>query len=512
MSKAYEFALEKMGIDNLSYPLWADYVYFLKSCEAVGSYAENQKITATRKIYQKGIGTPFAGIENFWKDYIVFEQSIHQRIAEKMQVERGKEYMNARRVAKEFESVTRGLNRNMPAVPPSSSAEEAKQVDLWKKYIAWEKTNPLKTEDQALVVRRVVFAYEQALLCLGHHPDVWYEYASFLESQGSSTEKADPSKAKYLDDAEAVYEKAVNGLMKNNILLHFAYADFEEARNKKTKAAEIYERILSVPSIDPTLVYVQFMRFTRRSEGIKQSRLIFKRAREDSRSRHHVYTAAAHMEFYSQKDRNVAGKIFELGLKKFPSEVDFVLQYLEFLRNGNDDNNTRVVFERVLTCGSLEGEKSIEVWNKFLEFEANIGDLASATKVEKRRTLAFDKTSSSKPRSETSWLIDRYRFIDLFPCSVTELKAIGYDVTKSLTTSSAASDLLTQSLMNGVSSKKNDSKQDGNQSTSSTNKSFTKPDMNQMISFRPIGPNLPPRKLFHSLTTTSYFLTLFMSL
>lgn len=26
-----------------------------------------------------------------------------------------------------------------------------------------------------------MFAYEQCLLCLGHHPDIWYEAATYLE-------------------------------------------------------------------------------------------------------------------------------------------------------------------------------------------------------------------------------------------------------------------------------------------------------------------------------------------
>jgi cleavage stimulation factor subunit 3 len=56
------------------------------------------------------------------------------------------------------------------------------QTELWKKYITWEKNNPLMTEDQALLTKRVMFAYEQCLLCLWHHPDIWYEAASFLES------------------------------------------------------------------------------------------------------------------------------------------------------------------------------------------------------------------------------------------------------------------------------------------------------------------------------------------
>lgn len=88
-----------------------------------------------------------------------------------------------------------------------------------------------------------------------------------------------------------------------------------------------------------------------------------------------------------------------------------------------EDNNTRVLFERVLSSGSLEPEKSVyvydvktfiillilyyiininicyfeisfscrDIWNRFLEFESNIGDLASIVKVEKRRSAVLEK-------------------------------------------------------------------------------------------------------------------------
>jgi cleavage stimulation factor subunit 3 len=31
------------------------------------------------------------------------------------------------------------------------------QVEMWKKYIAWEKSNPLRTEDHALITRRGIY-------------------------------------------------------------------------------------------------------------------------------------------------------------------------------------------------------------------------------------------------------------------------------------------------------------------------------------------------------------------
>lgn len=54
-------------------------------------------------------------------------------------------------------------------------------MELWKKYITWERSNPLRSEDTALVARRVMFAIEQGLLCLAHHPDVWHQAAQFLD-------------------------------------------------------------------------------------------------------------------------------------------------------------------------------------------------------------------------------------------------------------------------------------------------------------------------------------------
>lgn len=55
-----------------------------------------------------------------------------------------------------------------------------------------------------------------------------------------------------------------------------------------------------------------------------------------------------------------------------------------------EDNNTRVLFERVLSSGGLTPHLSVEVWNRFLEFESNIGDLSSIVKVERRRSSVLE--------------------------------------------------------------------------------------------------------------------------
>ena len=39
-------------------------------------------------------------------------------------------------------------------MPPQLTSIEIKQKELWRRYIAWEKTNPTKTEDINLFIKR----------------------------------------------------------------------------------------------------------------------------------------------------------------------------------------------------------------------------------------------------------------------------------------------------------------------------------------------------------------------
>lgn len=156
-----------------------------------------------------------------------------------------------------------------------------------------------------------------------------------------------------------MFERATSTLLSKNMLLYFAYADYEEGRLKYDKVHQIYHKYLDIKDIDPTLAYVQYMKFARRAEGIKSARLVFKKAREDQRSKYHIFVCAALMEYYCSKDKNIAFRIFELGLKKFSDNPDYITCYIDYLSHLNEDNNTRVLFERVLSSGSLEPEKSV---------------------------------------------------------------------------------------------------------------------------------------------------------
>lgn len=343
--------------------------------------------------------------------------------------DRSKDYMNARRVAKEFEAITRGLNRNALAVPHSfAPPEEAKQVELWKKYIQWEKTNPLKTEDLTLVIKRGIHdctTLDGGLTLICCFPlqlfsrtnsvcFVWVTMRTF----GTSTHRT------WLPTVSWWRKKVIWTIIKHckRMLLQFTSEPLPrcsrkmfcsifrmlilkrfvvllpvrlffnrlvwwflllQSRNRKDESIKIYEKLLNITteSFNPTLVYIQYMKFTRRTESITSARAIFKRAREDVRCGYETYVAAALMEYYCSKvmtlfldsclfpiviiknvllkDINIACKIFELGLKKFQHEANYILSYIDFLSHLNEENNIRVLFERVLSSDALPLDKSL---------------------------------------------------------------------------------------------------------------------------------------------------------
>ena len=129
-------------------------------------------------------------------------------------------------------------------------------MEIWQKFIAWERSNPLRIEDQMLLNKRVMFAFEQCLLNLGHFPNIWQQAASHLqECSRTLSEKGDVDNSKTINDQVVVlYEKAIANLHAKNLILYLAFADFEEQQMRTQNAHEIYKKFLAQEDVDPTLV------------------------------------------------------------------------------------------------------------------------------------------------------------------------------------------------------------------------------------------------------------------
>ena len=248
--------------------------------------------------------------------------------------------------------------------------------------------------------------------------------------------------------------------------------------------------------VDPSLCYIQYMKFCRRAEGTSSARQIFKKARDDPRTSYHVYVASALMEYYCTKDSKISGNIFELGFKRFKSDSRYVHEYLNFLSHLNDDNNTRVLYERALTTDALKPDHAIDIWNKFLEFETNIGDLAVIKNIEKRRSQAFD-LSGLFTTCPTARLIERYKYIDLYPCTKEELSLIGYssDGHNDIKTPFKNNENVSTTCLDVSNNQSSFSANDSRTNISDTSKNTTlalpipkkifTPDTSQMVPFKP---------------------------
>eukprot|EP01111_Echinosteliopsis_oligospora_P016741 TRINITY_DN7057_c0_g1_i1.p1 TRINITY_DN7057_c0_g1~~TRINITY_DN7057_c0_g1_i1.p1 ORF type:complete len:763 (+),score=225.67 TRINITY_DN7057_c0_g1_i1:44-2332(+) len=396
VKKAFEFVLNHVKLDISSTQIWQDYIQFLKY----------EQVGVVRKAYHQALENPMHNIDLIYKDYEAWENSMSKTLATALLQERGPKYANAKVVYRERKALMDGILRNMIARPPRGSLKEEHQVRLWRRLLTFEKGNPQRL-DPNLLKTRVIFTYSQCVLCLYHYADIWIEFANYvMESSG-------------VEAAAKVYDRASSALP-NNLLLHFAYADFNEMNKRSTQAKEVFEKLLQNPSPDP-LVYVQYMRFARRTEGVEGPRKVFKRARTGPSCSYEIFVALAHIEAYVNKNPKIAREVFEGGLKRFGESMPFVKEYLTFMKQLNEDNNTRALYERILI--TFPKEKSLPIWTDFTNFEyTSGGDIESITKVEKRRTTAHPETDPTGVFS----LVERYKFLDLWPSTDKEIESFAW--------------------------------------------------------------------------------------
>lgn len=158
----------------------------------------------------------------------------------------------------------------------------------------------------------------------------------------------------------------------DSLLLQFAAADAEEAAGGAALARQRYEALVerlakadaaaaasassspadatSPPMSDRlALAWIQFMRFCRRGENVESFRRCFLKAKDSAGGcQWRVFAAAAQVEWAWDGNDKVARKVFELGMRTFSNDADYVLAYGAWLESVNDATNFRLLFERVL--------------------------------------------------------------------------------------------------------------------------------------------------------------------
>ncbi|XP_021733243.1 cleavage stimulation factor subunit 77-like isoform X3 [Chenopodium quinoa] len=494
--KAFDYMLNCVGADVASGPVWLEYINFLKSLPARSAQDETHRMTAVRKAYQKAIITPTHNVEQLWKEYENFENSVSRVLAKGLISEFQPKFNSARAVYRERKKYVDEIDWNMLAVPPTGSCKEEQQWMTWKKLLAFEKGNPQRI-DSVSSNKRFVFAYEQCLMYLYHYPDIWYDYASWHAKSGS------------VDSAIKVYQRALKALPGSE-MLKYAYAELEESRGAVQPAKKIYESLLGDGVNATALSHIQFIRFLRRSEGVEAARKYFLDARKSPKCTYHVYVAYAMMSFCLDKDPKVAHNIFEAGLKRFMHEPGYILEYADFLSRLNDDRNIRALFERALN--SLPPEESVEVWKRFAQFEQTYGDLASMLKVEQRRKEALWRTSDDGGVAQEGSLqevISRYSFMDLWPCSSKDLDNLARQAWLTMNMNRKAEK---SNVPNGGTTTGEEKSTSGVTPMLDQSSKVIYPDITQMMIYEPgqkQGSTTPPSEIIGGLPTVSTTMSTF---
>eukprot|EP00871_Galdieria_phlegrea_P002967 jgi/Galph1/3671/GphlegSOOS_G2317.1 len=402
--EAYEFALKHLGLDINANILWSDYIQFIEDWEPRSPQEENTKRDQLRALYQRAIQTPMYNLDNFWKEYEQFENSLNRTLAKGLLSEYQPLYSAARAEFRARRNRREGIFLNTLACPPTANSKGIEQAKLWKKYIDGEKANPHKLEPEQLH-QRIATAYEQAIICLYRYPDLWLEvYLYYLERN-----EIEQSKDYLYRGIQACPDRPI---------LYFCLAEMEEFLKNYSVAKSLYEELLKLcPS---SLVYIEYMKFARRVEGIQSSRKVFARARKDNSLDYRIFVAAAEMEYYQNKSVDIAVNIFELGLGMFSQEIGFLLEYISFLWLLGDERNLQALFERILFL-QLPEEDAAVIWDKYCLFVDQFYGIEKRKEIERRRIETLGGAEKFLIESTLCY----HSFRDLSAVTATDLYYIG---------------------------------------------------------------------------------------
>lgn len=170
-----------------------------------------------------------------------------------------------------------------------------------------------------------------------------------------------------------------------------AQAQIDDLKRHWQVETELIRRTISY-------AWIALMRAARRIQGKGMPseksggfRAIFQDARKKGKLTSEFYVESALTEYHCYNDSTVT-KIFERGIKLFPEDQHFALEYLKHLIAKNDVTNARAVFETTvakLTAQEASVSKAKPLFIFFHDYESHYGDLTQIAKLEARMASLY---------------------------------------------------------------------------------------------------------------------------
>lgn len=161
--------------------------------------------------------------------------------------------MSAKSANIALDNITRNLNRTTyPRLPPApgfdGDTEFAEQIEIWKRWIAWEKEDPLvlKDDEPAVYRQRVLHCYKQALMALRFVPEMWVDAAEWC-FENQITHNNQDTGIDFLTQGVAANPESVLLALKHADRIESTHAGGESDEAKREFAAAVrepYNRVL----------------------------------------------------------------------------------------------------------------------------------------------------------------------------------------------------------------------------------------------------------------------------
>ncbi|KAG0697093.1 hypothetical protein DFH29DRAFT_165718 [Suillus ampliporus] len=347
VSKAYEFALSRIGQDKDSGDIWSDYIQFLKAGETTTTWEEQQKMDALRKVYHRAVQIPLENVERLWSELETFENSLNKITAKKFMSDLSPSYMQARTVLRQLQ---RHLGPLFPPPPVSSAARphlylpptptfnaaERALVGAWKTYLKWEESNPLEFEDKdkATLISRIQGVYRKAAIRMRFYAEIWYMAFVWTNSVGKTEEALNILKS---------------GMEANptSFLLHFAYCELQESRKEHAEVTATFDKFLDVlrVELDELENRVNSANLSFTSDGSGRTVPTSAPAGNNGSGSFEAGTISNTSSFATQASDEKPPKVKELSDRRQEYGVVWIM-YIRFARRALDLKTFRAVFAK----------------------------------------------------------------------------------------------------------------------------------------------------------------------
>lgn len=264
-----------------------------------------------------------------------------------------------------------------------------RELQAWRDYLSFEEA---KAGDSPAALARLIGLYERSVVTCAQYPEFWNRYTKTLEEQQK------------VDEACAVYERALSSHVKRLPETYVQYAECLETAERFDRAREVLQTLNSIiPGLAQGVLALANME--RRCGRLKEAAAVY----EDAMTKNPEQSAFiairfAHFQSRACSNLGEARYILRSAVTADTTNADLLLALIDFeLEHGSPADIDKLF---AIACGEekdrstpLSGEALDEIWIRRLEFYADRGD-SVATLRELRAKYAKYQSETAAARSK----------------------------------------------------------------------------------------------------------------